>query len=105
VEKQEDSLQKCLDSTRGYAVKLTDGKGRAKWVGMAFRERNDAFDFKDTIRDYYKKLDYEKNPQKLAQEFETNKESFSLKKGETIKVGFAPAPEKSKNKATGGTSK
>lgn len=41
---QEQSVVKTQDSSRGFALRLAN-KGRYAWVGMAFRDRNDAFDF------------------------------------------------------------
>jgi hypothetical protein len=35
------------------------------WVGLAFRDRNDAFDFSCCFSDYLEKLDREKNPEKF----------------------------------------
>lgn len=52
-EKIAEAVEKTKDSSRGYAVRLTrpDGNG-FEWVGVAFRDRNDAFDFGVAINDY-----------------------------------------------------
>ena len=52
-EKISEAVEKTKDSSRGYAVRLTrpDGNGYA-WVGVAFRDRNDAFDFGVAINDF-----------------------------------------------------
>lgn len=51
---------KTNDSSRGYAVRLENPKGGYLWVGVAFRDRNDAFDFGVVFQDYSdrKKLYY-----------------------------------------------
>ena len=36
---------KTEDSSRGYAVRLKKPTGGFLWIGIAFRDRNDAFDF------------------------------------------------------------
>ena len=40
-----EAIVKTIDSSRGYAVRLENPKGGYLWVGVAFRDRNDAFDF------------------------------------------------------------
>jgi hypothetical protein len=42
---------KTIDSSRGYAVRLENPKGGFLWVGVAFRDRNDAFDFGVVFQD------------------------------------------------------
>ena len=37
-------MVKTNDSSRGFALRL-ENKGRYAWVGLAFRDRSDAFDF------------------------------------------------------------
>lgn len=59
-EKVSEAVEKTKDSSRGYAVRLTrpDGNGY-EWVGVAFRDRNDAFDFGVAINDFAeRKLKY-----------------------------------------------
>ena len=47
-----EAIVKTLDSSRGYAVRLQNPKGGYLWVGVAFRDRNDAFDFGVVFQDY-----------------------------------------------------
>lgn len=47
-----EAIIKTLDSSRGYAVRLQNPKGGYLWVGVAFRDRNDAFDFGVVFQDY-----------------------------------------------------
>lgn len=44
-ENYREAIQKTNDSARGYAVRLNNPKGGYYWIGVAFRDRNDAFDF------------------------------------------------------------
>lgn len=78
-----DSVQKCVDSSRGYAIKLTAADGRAMWVGLGFHDRNDAFDFYDSYKEYSKKLEMERNPH-LFKETRKDTIDFSLKPGQVI---------------------
>lgn len=47
-----EAIVKTLDSSRGYAVRLQNPKGGYLWIGVAFRDRNDAFDFGVIFQDY-----------------------------------------------------
>jgi hypothetical protein len=47
-----DAIVKTSDSSRGYAVRLDNPKGGYIWIGVAFRDRNDAFDFGVVFQDY-----------------------------------------------------
>ena len=47
-------IKKCDDSSRGFAVRL-ENNGKFAWVGTAFRERTDAFDFNVCFSDFYDK--------------------------------------------------
>lgn len=78
-----DSVQKCVDSSRGYAIKLTAADGRAMWVGLGFHDRNDAFDFYDAFKEYHKKKEMERNPH-LFKEQRKDAPDFSLKPGQVI---------------------
>ena len=86
--KYEEAIQKCVDSSRGFAVRLQHSSGKFAWVGLAFRDRNDAFDFNVCFSDFEKQLDREVNPQKYASEFAATKD-FSLKPGEKISFNIA----------------
>jgi hypothetical protein len=46
-----EAIVKTNDSSRGYAVRLENPKGGFLWVGVAFRDRNDAFDFGVVFQD------------------------------------------------------
>jgi hypothetical protein len=46
-----EAIVKTNDSSRGYAVRLENPKGGYIWVGVAFRDRNDAFDFGVVFQD------------------------------------------------------
>lgn len=83
----EDAVQKCVDSSRGFAIRLQNSNGKFAWVGLAFRDRNDAFDFNVCFKDFEEKVDAEKNPEKYKNEFNDSKD-WSIKQGEKIKISF-----------------
>lgn len=61
-----DGVQKAIDSSRGYALRLTNEDGRAMWVGLKFHDRNQAFDFYTTFDWLWKQFDRENNPQDIS---------------------------------------
>eukprot|EP01017_Pseudomicrothorax_dubius_P035438 TRINITY_DN495_c0_g1_i7.p1 TRINITY_DN495_c0_g1~~TRINITY_DN495_c0_g1_i7.p1 ORF type:complete len:273 (-),score=62.85 TRINITY_DN495_c0_g1_i7:110-928(-) len=84
----ESSIQKCVDSSRGYAVRIEDpASKRYMWVGLAFRDRNDSFDFNVCFEDFKKHKDMDKNPAKYA---EANRpvNDFTLKSGEKLSLNI-----------------
>ncbi len=93
--KYEEAVQKCVDSSRGYAIRLQNNNGKYAWVGLAFRDRNDAFDFNVCFKDFEEKVDAEKNPDKYKNEFNDIKD-WSIKQGEKIKISFGGAGSKGK---------
>ena len=48
-----EAVEKTKDSSRGYAIRMLrpDGNGY-EWVGVVFRDRNDAFDFGVVINEH-----------------------------------------------------
>jgi hypothetical protein len=73
-----DSVQKVVDSSRGYAIKLTSDDGRSMWVGIGFHDRNDAFDFYAAFEDFQKKREMERNPHLFKNQ---NKQSIDFRLG------------------------
>src|SRR3989338_4825891 len=54
------SVQKVLDSSRYFAVRISDGQGRTVVIGVGFAERSAAFDFSASLQDQEKKVTQEK---------------------------------------------
>lgn len=67
---------KVRDSTRYFSIKAINEKGLPSWVGLAFKQRNDAFDFYTTLIEFREKLQFENNLK--TQEYQP-KYDFSLK--------------------------
>lgn len=98
--KWEDAIQKTVDSSRGFAIRIQNPNGKYAWVGLAFRDRNDAFDFNVCFSDYEQKRDMEANPNKFAKEYE-NMQDFSIKQGQKIVLSYgegAVGQQKASNK-------
>lgn len=93
----EEAVQKCVDSSRGFAIRLQNSNGKYAWVGLAFRDRNDAFDFNVCFKDFEEKVEAEKNPDKYKNEFNDSKD-WSIKQGEKIKISFGGGVAEGKKK-------
>jgi hypothetical protein len=78
-----DSIQKVIDSSRAYAIKLTSDDGRSMWVGIGFHDRNDAFDFFVAFEDFQKKREMERNPHLFKNQNKQVK-NFRLQPGQNI---------------------
>ncbi|CBZ52671.1 hypothetical protein NCLIV_024590 [Neospora caninum Liverpool] len=50
-EKHEEAVERAVDSSRYFVVRLDNGKGRRAYVGVSFADRNDAFDFTCALND------------------------------------------------------
>ena len=99
--KWEEAIQKCVDSSRGFAIRLQHPNGKFAWVGLAFRDRNDAFDFNVCFSDYEQKRELEINPNKFAKEFEGTPD-FSIKEGQKIVLNFGEGKPENKNQGAKG---
>jgi len=101
-ENHELAISKAIDSTRAFALKVVNPSGGSSWVGLVFRERNDAFDFQVCFEDFAKTRDMELHPEKYALENKPTKD-FSLKPGEKINFNFGgsdnanPSKQKASN--------
>ena len=78
-ENYNSSIEKCIDSSRGYAIKLTNDDGRFVWVGIVFHDRNAAFDFSACFEEYLKKK------KKLSKPFEVDNNLISNLKNQSHK--------------------
>jgi len=95
------SVEKVTDSGRYFVLKIQNAQGKHAFIGIAFNERNDAFDFNVTLQEYNNELERE---QKAAQFFEsTPSQDLSIKEGEKIKVKIAGLGKRTERKATSGT--
>lgn len=76
-------INQASDSSRYFVLVVTDPTGtRQAFVGIGFRDRETAFDFKVALGDFGKWLERLKNPQPIEQV----QVDYSLKQGEKIKI-------------------
>jgi hypothetical protein len=65
------------DSSRYFSIKAMNAEGKKDWYGLAFKQRNAAFDFKKTLMNFKEQYNFEKNLKKQG-EYKP-KYDFSLK--------------------------
>jgi hypothetical protein len=96
------AVERTLDSGRYFVLRITNPQGRHAFIGIAFNERNDAFDFNVALSEFKNELEREAQASKF---FENSSASadLSLKQGEKIKIKLNP--KKPKSDETDGTHK
>lgn len=48
---KEGAVDRCVDSSRYFVLRIENAQGRHMFIGLAFNERNDAFDFNTALSD------------------------------------------------------
>ena len=81
---KDGAVDRCVDSSRYFVVRVENANGRHMFIGMAFNERNDAFDFNISLEDARKERELGKNPVELLPKAPAK--DYRLKEGEKIKV-------------------
>lgn len=81
------AVERTLDSGRYFVLRITNAQGRHAFIGIAFNERNDAFDFNVALSEFKSELEREE----LANKWSTDApvgpmKDMSLKEGEKIKI-------------------
>jgi len=80
---KDGSVDRCIDSSRYFVLRVENASGRHMFIGVAFNERTDAFDFNTALEDSRREKEYERRP-KLN--FDGPKKDYSLKEGQKIHV-------------------
>mmetsp|Transcript_5179 Transcript_5179/g.9860 ORF Transcript_5179/g.9860 Transcript_5179/m.9860 type:complete len:445 (-) Transcript_5179:147-1481(-) len=109
-----NAVERCVDSSRYFVLRIENQAGRHMFIGLAFNERNDAFDFNTALQDAQKEREFEKRREMLSiaaarvptvttnesgggsASFSSswgsgsscNKTDYSLKEGQKIKVNI-----------------
>lgn len=90
-EKGNGAIDRVIDSSRYYVLRLDDGKGNHAFVGLGFREREDSYDFNATMQDHWKSIARQKEAEEMAKEASEKLSSMpmrdlSLKDGEKLNI-------------------
>jgi hypothetical protein len=86
----DQAYEQVVDSSRYFALRISDGKGRHAVIGLGFNDRAQAFEFKVALQD----------ARKLTVKDETSKETkdldFSLPQGGMLHIDLKKKKEKDK---------
>ena len=59
-------VERTLDSGRYFVLKIANDKGQHAFIGIAFNERNDAFDFNIALSEFKAECERETQAQKSS---------------------------------------
>lgn len=79
------AVDRCIDSSRYFVLRIENATGRHMFIGVAFNERNDAFDFNTALEDSRREKELEKIPIKP---YTGPTKDYSIKEGEKIHVAI-----------------
>lgn len=82
---KEGAVDRCIDSSRYFVLRIENASGRHMFIGVAFNERNDAFDFNAALEDSKREKEMEKMP---VPTYTGPTKDYSIKQGEKIHVAI-----------------
>jgi hypothetical protein len=85
---KDGAVDRCTDSSRYFVLRVENANGQHIFVGMAFNERNDAFDFNTSLEDARREKEVEANMAKLQVEGAEvgPSKDYKMKAGEKIHI-------------------
>jgi hypothetical protein len=92
----EGAVERCVDSSRYFVLRIENANNRHMFIGVAFNERNDAFDFNTSMEDARREREIEKMPRVT---YSGPQKDYSLKHGQKIHVNI-PTTLSSSSKTT-----
>lgn len=98
---KDGSIERCVDSSRYFVLRIENAANRHMFIGVAFNERNDAFDFNTALEDARREKQAELEPPVLTY---NAPKLLSFKEGEKIHVNIPKGGSSEKgNTCLGGT--
>eukprot|EP00568_Trieres_chinensis_P003343 CAMPEP_0183297314 /NCGR_PEP_ID=MMETSP0160_2-20130417/4640_1 /TAXON_ID=2839 ORGANISM="Odontella Sinensis, Strain Grunow 1884" /NCGR_SAMPLE_ID=MMETSP0160_2 /ASSEMBLY_ACC=CAM_ASM_000250 /LENGTH=274 /DNA_ID=CAMNT_0025459111 /DNA_START=206 /DNA_END=1030 /DNA_ORIENTATION=- len=82
---REGAIDRCVDSSRYFVLRIENASGRHMFIGVAFNERSDAFDFNAALEDSRREKEFEKNP---LPAYSGPSKDYSIKEGQKIHVAI-----------------
>lgn len=87
---KEGAVDRCVDSSRYFVLRVESAEGRHIFIGLAFNERNDAFDFNTSLEDARREKEAEANADANPMEYEDmTPKDYSMKDGEKIHISVS----------------
>jgi adaptin ear-binding coat-associated protein 1/2 len=91
---KDGAVDRCVDSSRYFVLRVENAQGRHMYVGMAFNERNDSFDFNTALEDSRREKEMEATAANLSSNLldgDGPSKDYSIKEGEKIKISVPKA--------------
>jgi hypothetical protein len=86
------AVERTLDSGRYFVLRIQNAQGKHAFIGIAFNERNDSFDFNVALQEHKSECEREDQAAAQAASGETTSSAptrdFSLKEGQKIHVSI-----------------
>mmetsp|Transcript_15215 Transcript_15215/g.23165 ORF Transcript_15215/g.23165 Transcript_15215/m.23165 type:complete len:218 (-) Transcript_15215:681-1334(-) len=82
---KEGAVDRCKDSSRYFVLRIENANGRHMFIGVAFNERNDAFDFNTALQDAQREREAELKPVPV---YTGPTKDYSIKEGQKIRVAL-----------------
>jgi hypothetical protein len=87
------AVERTLDSGRYFVLRIINPQGRHAFIGIAFNERNDAFDFNVALSEFRNELEREEKAKKQFSDMYSHVPvDMTLKSGEKIKIKLVSIP-------------
>jgi len=92
---KEGAVDRCVDSSRYFVLRVENGEsGKHMFIGMAFNERNDAFDFNTSLEDARREKEAEEKAAAKMNEYSNSKKDYSMKDGQKIHIAVSKVSNK-----------
>ena len=86
---ESNGVDRCIDSSRYFVLRIQNAQGRHMFIGLAFNERNDAFDFNTALEDSKREKEMEKRAAEgMGGESYVESVDYKMKEGEKIRVSI-----------------
>lgn len=84
---KDGAVDRCVDSSRYFVLRVEAANGKHMYIGMAFNERNDAFDFNTSLEDARREKEAEKEASEASKKYDYGpSKDYSIKDGEKIHI-------------------
>ena len=85
------AIDPVVDSRRYFVLRIDDGKGHHAFIGMGFRDRDDAYNFNATMQDHWKSIKRQEEAEVIRKEMAEHyanmpMRDLSLKEGEKLSI-------------------
>ncbi len=82
-----NGVDRCVDSSRYFVLRIQNAEGRHTYIGLAFNERNDAFDFNTALEDSRREKEVERRLALLGTNEDDDGGGYKKQVDYTMKVG------------------